>query len=354
MRRLSFDVLPFGEWPAADATAWAIAVADGGPFDPRGPLAHHSQTSLREIQRGYGRWLGFLTSMGFEADAGLVMAEDADKIEALVSTLQAVAPCTARAYLTALYTACRGLRPDIEFTFLHRAMRWSWRTARPTGDKQARIVPARDLARLGRSLMQEAASLSTALKRASRYQDGLMITMLIHAPARISSFLSMRIDHEMLWDGLQYRMCFQPHQVKNRRYLEYPLPIELSESIRIWLNVHRPTCLTHRGRWHQEHGNDAFWISESGAPFLNAKRVRERIARITQSRLGRRVNPHLFRDCAATSIASEIPEDVGIIRSVLGHTTLETGTLHYNHANSIGAARGLQAIVDTYRLHPAI
>jgi hypothetical protein len=49
-----------------------------------------------------------------------------------------------------------------------------------------------------------------------------------------------------------------------------------------------------------------------------------RIMKLTRARFGHAVNPHLFRDAAATSIATEDPEHVYVTRSVLGHSTLRT------------------------------
>ena len=59
-------------------------------------------------------------------------------------------------------------------------------------------------------------------------------------------------------------------------------------------------------------------------------------------RFGHMINPHLFRDSAATSIAVEDPESTHITRSILGHDTLRTSERHYNHAQSLEALRQYQ------------
>ena len=82
-------------------------------------------------------------------------------------------------------------------------------------------------------------------------------------------------------------------------------------------------------------------------------RKNPQIERTTEERLGVRINPHLFRDIAATSIASEIPEDVGIVRPVLGHASLDSGMRFYNQGQSIGAAREFQALLATFRTPPS-
>jgi integrase len=57
-----------------------------------------------------------------------------------------------------------------------------------------------------------------------------------------------------------------------------------------------------------------------------------RVTEVTKRLLGRPINPHLFRDCVATFIAEQAPEEVRIIARILGHSTLATSEEHYNQA----------------------
>ena len=68
-----------------------------------------------------------------------------------------------------------------------------------------------------------------------------------------------------------------------------------------------------------------------------------RIMKLTRAKFGHVVNMHLFRDCAATSIATEDPGHVLITKSVLDHATLRTSERNYNHARSREAMRRHQA-----------
>ena len=52
----------------------------------------------------------------------------------------------------------------------------------------------------------------------------------------------------------------------------------------------------------------------------------------TQERFGHALNPHLFRDCAATDIAAHDPEHARIAAPVLGHADFRTTEAHYVHA----------------------
>jgi hypothetical protein len=61
------------------------------------------------------------------------------------------------------------------------------------------------------------------------------------------------------------------------------------------------------------------------------------------------VNPHLFRHCAATTIAIVQPGQVGVARDLLGHASINTTNAYYNRARSIEASRLHASIVAEHR-----
>jgi len=65
--------------------------------------------------------------------------------------------------------------------------------------------------------------------------------------------------------------------------------------------------------------------------------------------LGRAINPHLFRDCVATSIAIEDPRHIGIAWRLLGHRSPSTTEMYYNQARSVEASRRLQGYLLSLR-----
>jgi hypothetical protein len=66
----------------------------------------------------------------------------------------------------------------------------------------------------------------------------------------------------------------------------------------------------------------------------------------TRAAFGPVVNPHLFRDAAATSIPIENPARVRIAAQVLGHGSLATTERHYNLAQGQEAAESWHEILD--------
>ena len=73
------------------------------------------------------------------------------------------------------------------------------------------------------------------------------------------------------------------------------------------------------------------------------------VTELTRAAFGRAVNPHLFRDCAATSLALEDPAHVRIAAQVLGHGAFSTTERHYNLARGQEAADSWHATLDGLR-----
>ena len=77
--------------------------------------------------------------------------------------------------------------------------------------------------------------------------------------------------------------------------------------------------------------------------------IYEPICNLTRAKFGHAVNPHLFRDCAATSVATEDPEHVNVIKPLLGHSSLQSSEKHYIYAQSLAASRRFQEFVLALR-----
>jgi len=91
--------------------------------------------------------------------------------------------------------------------------------------------------------------------------------------------------------------------------------------------------------------HDGLWASTKGRPL-----TRNAIARIITERsrgaFGHSVNPHLFRHCAATTIAILQPGRICVARDLLGHSSVATTNAYYNKARSIDASRLYAGIVS--------
>jgi hypothetical protein len=71
---------------------------------------------------------------------------------------------------------------------------------------------------------------------------------------------------------------------------------------------------------------------------LSAVSINQQLCRLTKDAFGLPISPHLFRDCAATSLAVHAPELIGIAHLILGNT-YAVMEKHYNLARVIDAGR---------------
>jgi integrase len=348
-RKLSLDLVPERDWPEADRAAWYAALRPGDPLDEPGRLAGRDADQILKLIAAYGRWLGFLSERGIDwHSAHGIDYFTRENVAPFVARLSAdLAPCTVRAYLTELTTVAQALAPDREFDVLKGATRHIWRTAKPVADKRGRLVSSRDLYDLGLDLMHGAEARSTALQTAGTFRDGLMITLLAARPMRRRNLASIEIDRQLTREGDLYWLSFPAEEIKTGRAIEFPLPRALTGPMEQYLTRYRPFLAARTGRWKNEPGK-ALWISSDGSR-LKGGRMHRGICERTQERFGRPINPHLFRDAAATSIAIEDPEHVGIVVAILGHSTIKTSERYYNQATGIDAVRRYQNVIAAYR-----
>jgi hypothetical protein len=82
---------------------------------------------------------------------------------------------------------------------------------------------------------------------------------------------------------------------------------------------------------------------------MDGEEIAQRIGVITKHHLGRRMGPHLFRECLAADIAIYDPTHVGIERDVLDHATFATTEKYYVQAGSFEASRRQRDRVARWR-----
>jgi integrase/recombinase XerD len=121
----------------------------------------------------------------------------------------------------------------------------------------------------------------------------------------------------------------QRHHRERREPLELPFPAVLVPALEHHLAAHRPVLAAGLGRGRGRAGA-ALWLSAEGGP-LSAVMLGHLVQARTRAAFGRVVNAHLFRDCAATSLAVEDPSHMRIAAQVLGHAAFGS-TERYNLA----------------------
>jgi hypothetical protein len=88
--------------------------------------------------------------------------------------------------------------------------------------------------------------------------------------------------------------------------------------------------------------HDGFWASYQGRP-LGGDRLYEIVRARILAKFGKDMCIHDFRRAAATFLAMDAPEKIGLIPGVLHHASPDVGDQHYNLARSTQAGRRFAA-----------
>lgn len=355
------DALPVKAWPQLDQDAWAAACIPGDPFEPGG-IAARWRPATREARIGaYGRFLGSL-------DRSLWHAPE-------VSARDLVTPVTMGTYLrllrargTATQSIAGGvlhlhgilvaLWPEHDWRWLAAIRNREWRLAEPKHNKLARIVPQRDLVMLGLDLMvsaEEPGLVGPAgigeLLPALRYRDGLMVALLALRPLRRRNFLHLAIGESLQRTPEGWDIVLSGEVTKNHTPLRQPVPTMLLPMLERYLEAFRPALTAQfvpgRGKPAYQAPVQALWLSRWGSP-LTTGGIQYSIESATRARFGQHVNVHLFRDCAATSLADEHPEHMKVAADLLGHRSFATTQKYYIAS---GQRRALNTVQTTILQH---
>ena len=188
-----------------------------------------------------------------------------------------------------------------------------------------------ELATLGFDLMEGAAALE-GFEASVQYRDGLMIAMLAYVPIRRKNFTSLTLGQSLVQRQGHWFIVLSPDETKTHAHFETTLPPNLTPDLECYLDHHREVLANRCGRWHKPLG-DALWVSSHGSP-MTQMALYDRICRHTRAKFGQGISPHLFRDAAASTLATAAPEQVRIAAPLLGHRSFQTTEKYYRQANA--------------------
>jgi len=329
---------PPEEWPEWDRRQWQTALQAGDLLEEGGCRAEHSRYSNRAMERGYGHWLAWLDVSGLLDEAAPPGDRiTPDRVRAYAKHLENEnASATVIARLIELEVMASIMDPDRDWSWIYRVASPIRARHKPARPKRHRLVPIARLFDLGLDLMAGAEYETTALRRFKAYRDGLMIALLAARPLRLRNLTGLVLDHTLVRRGDSCWIQIPAAETKTKVSIEMPWPELLMPHLWTYLSHHRAAVAALRGLH-----SDALWLSIYGFP-LNDNAIYIRIVARTREGLGRPINPHLFRDCAATTVAIDDPAHVDIARCLLGHRTGSTTERYYNQARSIEAGRRMQ------------
>ena len=331
--------LPFQEWPANDQNAWSQAIQPGDILDGQGPAAHWAERTKETNIQHYGRWLGWLSWTSrldpTVCPAGRVTRDAVGNY--IVHLRDIVAPRTQLSMLVGLKVTINAMASDLSWRWLQDACNRVQRIATPIRNKRLLVRSSEEIYLTALKELNRTISNTPDLKAAIAYRDALMLALLTARPLRVKNMTAIETGRHLLHHGNEWYLTFEADEVKNKQPLDFTVPMFLVPYLEHYLAVVRsvfPGASESRLLWLNQYGSN-----------LGRQFVYWRITKLTKRLFGRAINPHLLRDCAATTLAVEAPEIVKAARPLLGHRHAETTERYYIQADQLTASRRLNDIL---------
>jgi site-specific recombinase XerD len=338
--------MPVSAWPAADREIWHAALVPGDLLDEGGARAGYTEATNSMVAAGYGHWLTWLSRRGqLDPEASSAERIQPQTVAAWVAEMQhrGRASNTILTRLQALHGMAKVLDSGRDWRWLRRIEARVHAGHVPARSKRDRLVGSADLLESGVQLMDGAPALTTDRLRALQFRDGLIIALLAARPLRLRNLANLELERTLVARGNGWWIDIPGEETKTGQPIDVPWPAALNAALATYLAVYRPILGRLRNRWTRPVGH-ALWVSTHGSP-MGYFALADTIEKRTRTAFGRSVNPNLFRDCAATSIAIEDPAHVRIASQILGHRSVATTERYYNQAQTIDAARQYQDFV---------
>jgi len=188
------------------------------------------------------------------------------------------------------------------------------------------------LLQLPNQLIQQAATQPVA-KAAITTQKAIAIEMLIMAPIRMASLISLRFDQHLIKPGGnrgQYHLVLHEHETKNGRPYEVRLPKLLSQYIDRYRTQLLPAITTDPNPYLFPNK-----LTGHKAQETLAQQIKETIKKYT----GLNLTGHQFRHLSGKVFLAENPGQYESVRQLLGHKHIKTTTAFYTGLNTLEATR---------------
>jgi integrase/recombinase XerD len=337
--------LPFEQWPYSHQRAWLEATRDGDILTGRGAAAHWKPKTRKSILKAVGNFLRFLRDKGQLLNGQSIeqLLTESSLRDYIAVLRRRLAPQSVVTQLGHLSLAISVMTPDADRTLIKLAVARLTPTVVPARKKDSRLVSPVVLLEFGHKLMaawQDRRDHDPRLN-AMDYRDGLMIAFLALCPVRLDNLAQMRIDEHLRFEGERVRVAFTAHEMKGGRALEFDWPDELRPALALYLSRVHPIL---------------YDLPQIGAPLwpslhrrkrqMGASGIYTRILQVTAKHLGCSINPHLFRDAAATFIAETIPERALLAAGVLQHRNLQITRKHYIRGQQHQMVHRYQSAID--------
>lgn len=337
--------LPVSKWPKSDRERWQRALRDKQLFKSASVAAGWRPRTVETVADGYGYALAWLDRQGGSCPEQPPTARwPAEMLRRYITDMQArLRPATILNRVLALERALAVISPEADRAIFRTAIR-RLSAAPSSTDKRSRLQDPAQLVDLGHQLMNAAEADANANRRlnAALYRDGLQIALLALRAFRKRNFAGLQVGTHLVRVNAAWWLVLRGDETKTGQPIEVPFPDQLVPNLTRYLEYYRPLLAADPYR------GDRLWVSYRFTA-QSPHSIQLQIVAHTVRAFGKSINPHLFRDCVATSIAIHDPENVRMAATILGHRSFATTEKHYNLASTLEAGRSYAEVVAQRR-----
>ena len=293
----------------------------------------------RTNEKHYGRWLAYLEDAGLlkpsETPAQRITQKAVARFyERLEATTASVSRASA---IIGLKEMARVMAPDGDWRWLADTCNAVSSRARPIHKTHLNLMGSEEifdgaLKELDRLI---AAKLESHQNQ-SWFRDALMMALLSARPLRIKNLMALTLN-ETVWRSTGgWHIEFRGDDVKNGRPISVKLPEALVRYMDLYVTGIRPRFV--RGQ-----DDNGLWVGLRGRRIVERSGYSQLVA-LSNRLFGKRINPHLYRACAATSLVLDSPGSALLSAALIGDSWGITKK-HYLAAKRLEATRKVGAVI---------
>lgn len=315
----------------------------GDIFNTGGRAAHWAVRTRQTNIQHYGRWLGYLAWIGaLNADAAPADRVTREAVRAYNQHLETlVAPRTRLSMLVGLKVVMQAMAPEQSWRWLQDMCNRIQINARPLKDKRSRMRPTPEIVAAAAGLLQSLPCPVTTIRQALDYRDALMLWLVATRPLRVKNFASLELGWHLTRTGRNWLIAIPAAATKTKQPIAFDLPADLLPWFERYLSEVRVL-------FPQAAESSMLWIGKDGV-MTDQNAVASRITKLTLRLFGKPINPHLLRDCAASSLANASPDMAQAAPALLGHRHRSTTERYYIQADNLAASRKVGHLLETIK-----
>jgi site-specific recombinase XerC len=230
--------------------------------------------------------------------------------------------------LVGLKVMMQAMAPERSWRWLQDVCNRVQINARPSKDKRARMRPTAEIFAAAIAELERLPADGLSIKQTVAYRDALMLAFLASRPLRVKNFTALELGRHLVQTEEGWLISVSAGETKTHQSISFELPEQLLPWFEHYLAEVRPL-------FPQAQVSSRLWLGKSG-PLGDV--IGSRITKLTRRLFGTPINPHLLRDCAASSLAAVSADVARAAAPLLGHRHFSTTERWYIQADNLAAS----------------